>query len=93
MTTSSARGGASAPLIWTSHTYPFLWEEDGGGDGYHFGCNDYDYAVFDSHNETCPNVWVSSEYYSDRILYGHAPVHGLLSESLGGGQPGYLWVR
>ncbi|MAA80070.1 MAG: hypothetical protein CL916_12515 [Deltaproteobacteria bacterium] len=89
----NARGGGNAPLIWTSHSYPFLWEEDGDGDGYHFGCNDYDYAVFDSHNENCPNVWVSSEYYSNRVLYGHTPVNGLLSEPLGGGQPGYLWVR
>ena len=89
----NARGGANSSLIWTSHVYPYLWEEDGGSDGYHFGCNDYDYAVFDSHNENCPNVWKSSLYSTNRILFGHAPVTGLLSEQHGGGLAGYMWVR
>ena len=89
----NARGGASAPRIWTSHAYPFVWEEDGGGDGYRFGCNDYDYAVFDSHNETCPYPWKSSLYTTKRILFGHTPVNGLLNDVLGANLPGYLWVR
>jgi len=89
----NARGGFASPLIWTSHSYPYSWEEDGGGDGYHFGCNDYDYAVFDSHNENCPNIWKSSLFTTNRILFGHTPVNGLLTEPHGGGFSGYMWVR
>jgi hypothetical protein len=84
----NARGGSSAPKIWTSHSYPYTWEEDGGGDGYSFGCNT-DYAVFDNHASNCGSgLWFSSNYSGERILFGYGPSNGIYPN-----QAGYMWVR
>ncbi len=84
----NARGGSGAPKIWTSHSYPYTWEEDGGGDGYSFGCGT-DYAVFDNHASNCgSNLWFSSNYSGERVLFGYGPSNGIYSN-----QAGYMWVR
>ncbi len=89
----NARGGPSSPLIWTSHSYPYVWEEDGGGDGYRFGCNSTNYAVFDNHNSTCPGPWYSSQYQSagNRVLFGG--LFGGMHTYSSAGHSGYMWVR
>jgi len=85
----NALGGSSSPLIWTSHVYPYSWEEDGGGDGYHFGCG-ASYVVFDNHNSGCGTgaFWSSSNYSGERVLFGYNPTNGIYN-----GKAGYMWVR
>lgn len=95
------QGGSGSAKIFTSHAYPFVWEEDGGGDGYHFGCNNQ-YKVFDNHND-CVAQWNSSQYTANRILYGYtgggtANSYGIYGGSASftgtlGENPGYTWGR
>jgi hypothetical protein len=97
------QGGASSPKIWVSYSYPYSWEEDGGSDGYQFGCNTT-YKVFDGHNynATCavPPIWASSSCWTNRVIYGYpnvAGAYGIYGGSnafvAGTGNPGYTWVR
>ncbi len=81
-------GGSGASMIWTSHSYPYAWEEDGGGDGYSFGCST-SYAVFDNHASNCGSgLWYSSAYGGERVLFGYGPTNGIYPN-----QAGYMWVR
>lgn len=73
--------------IFTSHVYPYVWEEDGGGDGYELYDNRY--YVFDNHGKNS-NTWTSSQYSSKRVLWGYT---GSTNNGIYQNQAGQMWIR
>lgn len=73
--------------IFTSHVYPFVWEEDGGGDGYELYDNRY--YVFDNHGKNS-NEWTSSEYNGKRVLWGYT---GSANNGIYPNLSGQMWIK